>query len=344
MESSRLTCSNASCAIPKRWVFCDLAFVGLTHLKSSLTQDELENLFVRYNTKTSDGRGASATPDLVSLTMSLDAFTAFLLSCDNSAFTGQNGKVYQPMTHPLSDYFISSSHNTYLVGHQLVGYSTIEGYVRALLRSCRSVECMLKTCLYLAFADAALSVDIYDGENEPMVFHGKTLTSKVSAREVCEAIMKYAFVTSPYPIIISAEIHCSLPQQEMLAIILHEVFGEALVSAPMEGKPLSGPLPSPEDLKGRVLLKVGISIDWQSRTRLLIRVPPRRRISTSPRVNPFAKGTLHSILNPLQPKPLRQIQTSCTRSKRSLERLNCERWKPSKVNQSQRHLVVVMLG
>lgn len=194
--------------------------------------------------------------------MSLDAFTAFLLSSDNSAFTDQNRKVYQPMTHPLSDYFISSSHNTYLVGHQLVGYSTIEGYIRALLHSCRSVERMSDLSSCFALADVRISVDIYDGENEPMVFHGKTLTSKVSAREVCEAIMKYAFVTSPYPIIISAEIHCSLAQQEMFANIMHEVFGEALLGAPIEGKPLSGPLPSPEDLKGRVLLKVGAFIGW----------------------------------------------------------------------------------
>ena len=82
------------------------------------------------------GSNESDTP----LTMSLDAFTSFLLSSDNSAFSEQDGQVWQDMTRPLSDYFISSSHNTYLVGHQLVGVSTIEGYIRALLHSCRSVE------------------------------------------------------------------------------------------------------------------------------------------------------------------------------------------------------------
>lgn len=67
--------------------------------------------------------------------------------------------------------------------------------------------------------------------------------------------MKYGFVTSPYPIIISAEIHCGLTQQDMLANIMKNVFGEALVSAPVDGRPKVEVLPSPEDLKGRVLLK-----------------------------------------------------------------------------------------
>lgn len=103
-------------------------------------------------------------------------------------------------------------------------------------------------------------MDIYDGDTEPQIFHGKTLTSKVSLREVCHCINKYAFVASPYPILISAEVHCGLVQQDMVAEIMKESFGDALVQKPIEGhKPEPGQeldiLPSPEDLKGRVLLK-----------------------------------------------------------------------------------------
>jgi phosphatidylinositol phospholipase C, delta len=88
-----------------------------------------------------------------------------------------------------------------------------------------------------------------------MIYHGLTLTSKVSVREVCEAIMKYAFVASPYPIIISAEIHCGMVQQDLLAKIMRDVFGDALVSAPVDGRPNIEELPSPEELRGKVLLK-----------------------------------------------------------------------------------------
>lgn len=100
------------------------------------------------------------------------------------------------------------------------------------------------------------SVDIYDGDVEPVIYHGRTLTTKVPLRDTCEAIAKYAFVASPYPIIISAEVHCSIPQQNMIVQIMQEVFGDALVGAPIEGRPQIDVLPSPEDLKGKVLLKV----------------------------------------------------------------------------------------
>lgn len=95
---------------------------------------------------------SASVPSVDDALMKLSGFTAFLLSADNSVFADQHGRTFHDMSRPLPEYFISSSHNTYLVGHQLVGESTIEGYIRALLHSCRSVECecdvnMISTCL-----------------------------------------------------------------------------------------------------------------------------------------------------------------------------------------------------
>lgn len=64
----------------------------------------------------------------------VDSLTSFLLSSDNVQTRAQD------MSHPLPDYFISSSHNTYLVGEQWRGESTVEGYIRVLLAKCRCVE------------------------------------------------------------------------------------------------------------------------------------------------------------------------------------------------------------
>ncbi|KAH0348280.1 PLC-like phosphodiesterase, partial [Aureobasidium melanogenum] len=43
-------------------------------------------------------------------------------------------------SHPLTDYFISSSHNTYLWGNQLYGKASTKAYQKVLERGCRCVE------------------------------------------------------------------------------------------------------------------------------------------------------------------------------------------------------------
>lgn len=106
------------------------------------------------------------------------------------------------------------------------------------------------------------AVDIYDGEKEPVITHGGTLTSKISLRVICEAIEKSAFVTSPYPVIISAEVHCGVVQQELIAVIMKQCFGDKLVDRRLDGSDSSTPLkalPSPQMLMYRILLKVGVT-------------------------------------------------------------------------------------
>uniref|UniRef100_A0A8C3TDM5 1-phosphatidylinositol 4,5-bisphosphate phosphodiesterase delta-4 n=1 Tax=Chelydra serpentina TaxID=8475 RepID=A0A8C3TDM5_CHESE len=62
--------------------------------------------------------------------LSVDGFLLYLRSPEGSIFNPAHGTLYQDMTQPLCHYFISSSHNTYLLEDQLRGQSSIEGYIR----------------------------------------------------------------------------------------------------------------------------------------------------------------------------------------------------------------------
>ncbi|KAM9664243.1 1-phosphatidylinositol 4,5-bisphosphate phosphodiesterase delta-4 isoform 2-T2 [Trichechus inunguis] len=170
--------------------------------------------------------------------LSMDGFLSYLCSKDGDIFNPACRPIYQDMTQPLSHYYINSSHNTYLVGDQLCGQSSVEGYIRALRRGCRCVE-----------------VDVWDGPNgEPIVYHGHTLTSRILFQDVVATVAQYAFQTSDYPVILSLENHCSLEQQEVMAHHLTEILGEQLLSTTLDGL-LPIELPSPEELRRKILLK-----------------------------------------------------------------------------------------
>ncbi|XP_072343019.1 1-phosphatidylinositol 4,5-bisphosphate phosphodiesterase delta-3-like [Scyliorhinus torazame] len=167
-----------------------------------------------------------------------DGFMMYLLSPDGDVFNSDHDQAYQDMTQPLSHYFISTSHNTYLMEDQLGGPSSTEAYIRALLRGCRCVE-----------------LDCWEGPHgEPMIYHGYTFTSKILFKDVITTIREYAFRVSPYPVILSLENHCGQEQQAVMARHLKEILGNMLVTAPIDGKP-PNELPSPEELKRKILIK-----------------------------------------------------------------------------------------
>ncbi|NXD44427.1 PLCZ1 phosphodiesterase, partial [Copsychus sechellarum] len=171
--------------------------------------------------------------------MSFEGFIRYMNSEECSIFKIQYKTVYQDMTKPLCDYFISSSHNTYLISDQLMGPSHLWGYTSALLKGCRCLE-----------------IDCWDGtNNEPIVYHGRTLTSRIPFRSVIHVIDKYAFMSSAYPLVLSLENHCSPKQQEAMADCLKAILGEKLLSLPVGGEVDMSRLPSPEALKFKVLIK-----------------------------------------------------------------------------------------
>ncbi|CAM9838112.1 unnamed protein product [Lampetra planeri] len=170
--------------------------------------------------------------------LGIDGFTNYMRSPEGDIFNMEHYKLNQDMKQPLSHYFIASSHNTYLTGDQLMSHSRADMYAWVLQAGCRCVE-----------------VDCWDGpDGEPIVYHGHTLTSKILFRDVIEIINKYAFVKSQFPVILSIENHCSVPQQKKMAECMREILADKLdLSRVADGDPSR--LPSPQSLMGKILVK-----------------------------------------------------------------------------------------
>ena len=86
----------------------------------------------------------------------------------------------QNMDLPIFNYFVNSSHNTYLSGDQITSKSSADCYRAAIMNGARLVE-----------------MDVYNGDNtnnnQPCIYHQKTFTSKILFEEAILTCKECAF-------------------------------------------------------------------------------------------------------------------------------------------------------
>ncbi|KAI9884678.1 MAG: hypothetical protein M1823_003528 [Watsoniomyces obsoletus] len=229
------------------------------------------------------------------------AFNDFLDYVSSPDFSALGPVRDNDLKYPISNYFISSSHNTYLTGHQLYGRSSAEGYTNVLLRGCRCIEIDVwdgqprdggeetddKPSDASAGPVATTTINLDPGNTTPRQTAGeadelsrkRSASTSISPTSRCEPRVLHGV---DLPVIVSLEVHASLEQQAMMVEIMREVWAGMLLDDTCKEIEGDG-LPSPQNLRKKILVKVRpaaaittVKEDTSSPAR-----PPVRRIESN---------------------------------------------------------------
>ena len=200
-----------------------------------INKDDILKLLKKINQKLLNNNIISE--DII-LELNLKEFSNLLNSFLLSIYDNKKQNSELDTSHSLVDYYINSSHNTYLKGHQLKGQSDPKMYSFAILAGYRLVE-----------------LDCYNGEGDEIIItHGFTLVSKLKLEDVLIELRENAFKNSPYPVILSIENHLDEKHQQIMAKNLKEYLVDLYIF-PTDAPPET--IPTLEELKNKFIIKCG---------------------------------------------------------------------------------------
>ena len=145
---------------------CIQSFEDLYLSNKSFNENDISSILIKHNQTLDNTDKDKSEP--FRLFMNLYEFNMMLHSLLLTVYNTKKLNQKLDIDHPLTDYFISSSHNTYLTGHQIIGKSSTKMYSTSLLYNFRMLE-----------------LDCYEGEqNEIIITHGYTLVDDLYLNDV----------------------------------------------------------------------------------------------------------------------------------------------------------------
>ena len=149
------------------------------------------------------------------------------------------------LDRPINEYFIKSTHNTYLTSHQLAGKSSIKMYSTSLLYNFRIVE-----------------LDCYNGIGDNIIItHGYSFVTELELEDILYELKKTAFVYSDLPVILSIENHLDESHQIIMVNKLKSILQDLYIF-PYDVIPSY--IPTLRDMCNKFLVKCGGRKLWEN--------------------------------------------------------------------------------
>ena len=208
----------------------------------TINVQEIESILGVQNSQTNQTIKAS---DQLRLYLSLYEFNMMLHSLLLSVYDRKILNKELDLDRPITDYFIKSSHNTYLTDHQLKGESSTKMYSTSLLYNFRLVE-----------------LDCYNGEEDNIIItHGFTLVTDLDLEDILHELKETAFINSDLPIILSIENHLDEKHQIIMVNKLKEILVDIYIF-PYDIKPKY--VPTLREMRKKFLIKCGGKKLWEN--------------------------------------------------------------------------------